>query len=48
VTLVATRYAGSDVFEVTYEVSRAGHYLTIVRWAGHHIPDSPFVCKVTV
>ena len=40
-------YTGDDLYEVIYDVSLAGFYVISVKWAEKHIPDSPFIVKIT-
>ena len=40
-------YTGDNIHEILYRVSEPGYYIISVRWSDFHIPDSPFVCKVT-
>ena len=39
-------YSEDSVYDVTYRVSTPGCYTIDVKWAGSHIHQSPFICKV--
>ncbi|XP_022090930.1 uncharacterized protein LOC110979440 [Acanthaster planci] len=40
-------YTGDDLYEIIYDVSLAGFYVISVKWGDKHVPDSPFIVKVT-
>lgn len=40
-------YTGDDLYEVIYEVNLAGFYVINVKWGDRHIPESPFIVKVS-
>ncbi|XP_050419191.1 dentin sialophosphoprotein [Patella vulgata] len=42
----AVNYTGSDIYEITYQVSIPGQYVISVKWADKNIPNSPFMCSV--
>ncbi len=47
VTETNVMYTGDNLYEVIYEVIHPGYYIINVKWSDCHIPESPFVCKVT-